>query len=156
MSVWRGRGRRYGFFSAEAEDGYGAREQPQIRYPQKEIKDYYQYLYDEVVPLAIQYGMPLDEFWHGDLRLLEAYQKAYVRNVSYVAWRQAEYNRFAMEIGAKNAMATKDSQRIKDWMEWKDPVQTKSKTIITQENLESEFRKSQFDQNAWLHNMMNK
>lgn len=100
--------------------------------------------------------MPLDEFWHGDLRLLEAYQKAYVRNVSYVAWRQAEYNRFAMEIGAKNAMATKDSGRIKDWIEWKDPVNMKRKKIITQENLDSEFLKEQKSQNAWLHNMMNK
>lgn len=100
--------------------------------------------------------MPLDEFWHGDIRLFDAYQKAYVRNVSYVAWRQAEYNRFAMEIGAKNAMATKDRERINDWIEWKDPVRTKSKAIVTKENLESEFRKSQTNQNAWLHSMLRK
>lgn len=88
--------------------------------------------------------------------MLGARQKAYIRDVSFRAWKQAEYDRVATEIGAKNAMATKKKERIDEWFEWKDPIQTKSKKIITQENLESEFRQEQFNQNAWLHDMLNK
>ena len=38
------------------------------------------------MPLAIQYGMSEYQFWHGDMRLLEVYQKAYYREKSYSAW----------------------------------------------------------------------
>jgi hypothetical protein len=156
MSVWRGRGRRrYGFFSAEAEDGRGKGES-QVRYPQKEIKDYYQYIYDEVIPHAIQYGMPLDEFWHGDLRLFDAYQKAYMRDKSYTAWINGMYIFEANSKVSVNANRTKRTDPVEQYGEWKDPVAKMQKTTITQENLESEFREQQLDQNAWLHNMLSK
>lgn len=100
--------------------------------------------------------MPLEEFWHGDLRLLEAYQKAYMRDKSYTAWLNGARIFEANSKVSANANRTKKTDKVEQYDDWKDPVQTKSKTIITQENLESEFRKSQFDQNAWLHNMLNK
>ena len=152
MSVWRGRGRRYGFFSAEAEDGRGKGEQPQVRTPQKEIKDYYQYIYDEVLPSAIQYGMPLNEFWHGDLRLLEAYRKAYIRNVCFVAWKQGDYNRIAMEIGAKNALATKKSEHIDRWIEFIDPIEKIEKAKLKEKQQDDNV--TQHNQNMWFYNML--
>ena len=100
--------------------------------------------------------MPLDEFWHGDIRLFDAYRKAYIRDVCYKAWKQGDYNRIAFEIGAKNAMATKKSEHINDWIEFKDPLEKLEKPKITNENLEQEFRKQQVLQNAWLHNILNK
>ena len=153
MSVRRGRRRgRYGFFSAEAEDGRGKGEKSPIRYPRKEIKDYYQYIYDEVLPLAVQYGMPLDEFWHGDLRLLEVYQKAYIRDKSYTAWLNGARIFEANSKVSANANRTKRSDKVEQYDEWKDPI--KSKYELDKENLEIEFRNSQVEQNAWLHNML--
>lgn len=100
--------------------------------------------------------MPLDEFWHGDLRLLEAYQKAYRRDKSYTAWLNGAYIFEAQSKVSHNANRTKKSDKVEQYADWKDPVETKSKPKITQENLEYEFRQTQFDQNAWLHNMLNK
>lgn len=99
--------------------------------------------------------MPIDEFWHGDLRLLEAYQKAYYRDKTYTAWLNGARIFEANSKVSANANSTKKTDKVEQYSDWKDPFE-KKKPKITQENLESEFRKEQFDQNAWLHNMMNK
>lgn len=107
------------------------------------------------MPLVVQYGMPLDTFWHGDMRLLEVYQKAYMRNANYITWLQGSYNRFAVQIGVSNALATKESEKIKNWLDYKDPVeQMVDKPKITKENLEQEFRKQQCSQTAWISNIL--
>jgi hypothetical protein len=90
------------------------------------------------------------------MRCLEARQKAYMRDKSYTAWLNGARIFEANSKVSANANRTKKTDKVEQYDDWKDPVQTKSKTIITQENLESEFRQSQADQNAWLHNMMNK
>ena len=112
-------------------------------------------MYDEIVPLAIQYGMPLDEFWHGDMRLLEAYQKAYIRDKSYTAWINGVHTFEANSKVSYNENRTKRSDKAQEYSDWKDPINKKKKKI-TKENLEQEFRKEQFNQNAWLHNALNK
>jgi hypothetical protein len=113
-------------------------------------------LYDEVVPLAIQYKMPLEEFWHGDIRLLDAYQKAYIRDKSYTAWINGASIFEANSKVSINSNRTKKSDKVEQYGDWKDPCETKRKVKITEENLESEFRQEQFNQNAWLHNALNK
>ena len=45
------------------------------------------------------------QFWHGDMRLLEVYQKAYYRNTSYSAWLQGQYNQVAYGVVMSNAFA---------------------------------------------------
>lgn len=84
------------------------------------------------------------------MRLFEARKIAYMRNVSYIAWYQGMYNRISMEIGAKNAMATKKKDHIDEWVDYKDPCESIFKKVITKENLEEEFRRQQAEQNAWL------
>ena len=107
--------------------------------------------------MAIQYRMPLDEFWHGDLRLLEAYQKAYIRDKSYTAWLNGAFVFEADTKVSANANRTKKTDKVQEYGQWKDPIQKKKvKRKITQENLEQEFRYEQFEQNAWLHNIMHK
>lgn len=95
------------------------------------------------MPSAIQYGMPLDEFWYGDMRLLEAYQKAYYRNVCFNAWKIGDYMREAVYIGAHNALATKKSEMITKWVEFTDPMEKLFKPKISKEDMEVEFRKRQ-------------
>lgn len=97
--------------------------------------------------------MPLDEFWHGDLRLLEAYQKAYIRDKSYTAWLNGAYIFEANSKVSHNANRAKKSDKVEEYSQWKDPI-AKKKKIITRENLEVEFRKEQFGLNAWLHDKL--
>lgn len=89
------------------------------------------------------------QFWHGDMRLLEVYRKAYHRNISYTAWYHGLYGRIAVEMGAKNALAMKKSEKIEKWCDWKDPLEKVHKPK-TKEQQEIEFRKQQMQQNAWL------
>lgn len=93
--------------------------------------------------------MPLDEFWHGDLRLLDVYQKAYYRNVSYTAWVQGQYNQVAYGVVLANSFAKKGAKR-EEYPKWVDPMQKFNKPKITKENIEQEFRKEQATQQAWL------
>jgi hypothetical protein len=109
--------------------------------------------YDKLLPLAIQYGMPLSEFWHGDMRLFEAYEKAYIRNVSYTAWLNGKFNYIAHSVALANGFAKKGSP-AKDFPDWKDPVPQIIKPKI--KNIEKSFRKSQIEQNKWLNSIMNK
>lgn len=108
------------------------------------------------MPLAFQYGQPLDEFWHGDVRCLKARQIAYYRDKTYTAWLNGARIFEANTKVSANANRTKKSDKMQVYDDWKDPFENKKKKIITQENLEVEFRKEQLGQNAWLHDMLNK
>jgi hypothetical protein len=104
------------------------------------------------LPLAIQYGMPLHEFWHGDMRLLQAYEKAYKRDKSYTAWINGAHIFEASSKAISNGNRTRQSDPVLEYGDWKDPIQ-KPKPKITEENIEVEFRKQQADVMAWLfHN----
>lgn len=78
-----------------------------------------------------------------------------MRDKSYTAWLNGARIFEANSKVSENANRTKKTDKVEQYSDWKDPFE-KKKPKITQENLESEFRKEQFDQNAWLHNMMNK
>ena len=97
--------------------------------------------------------MPLDEFWHGDLRLLGAYQKKYYRDKTYTAWINGVRIFEANSKVSMNANRTKKSDKVETYSDWKDPFEKKK--VITKENLETEFRKTQFLQNSWLHEKLN-
>lgn len=100
--------------------------------------------------------MPLDAFWHGDMRLLEVYQKAYLRNISYKAWCNGNYAMLGNSLVVAN-MSTKKGEELKEYPQWKDPIeQIVDKPKITKENLEQEFRKQQVSQNDWLRNILKK
>lgn len=79
----------------------------------------YDYYMTHIVPLAIQYSMPLDEFWHGDERLLSAYQKAYMRDKSFTAWANGLEHYRAICI----ALADNKGKGEKEYPKWSDPIQ---------------------------------
>lgn len=107
------------------------------------------------MPLAVQYGMPLDEFWHGDMRLLQVYQKAYLRDKSYTAWLNGNFVMVAHGLALSNAFK-KQGEQDKQYPEWEDPIEKLSKPKITKENREIEARKEQQRQNAWFSNILHK
>ena len=105
------------------------------------------------MPKAVQYGMPINEFWHGDIRLLRIYEKAYVRNISLNAWYQGKYNHIAYAVNMQNMWKKKGTKEA-EYPQWKDPFEKFNKPKITKDNLEEEFRQSQANQNAWLKNIL--
>ena len=86
---------------------------------------------------------------------MEVYQKAYMRNISYNAWLNGQYNHIAYSVVLSNAFAKKGTKQV-EYPQWTDPMQRFNKPIITKDNLEYEFRKSQAEQAMWLRNMLNK
>ena len=99
--------------------------------------------------------MPLNEFWHGDMRLLSAYQKAYYRDVSFRSWNEGQYNSAAFGVVISNAFSQK-GKKAAEYPEWKDPIEKISKPKVTKENAELEYRKQQASQQSWLAEMIRK
>ena len=92
------------------------------------------------------------QFWHEDMRLLEAYQKAYYTKTSYVAWLNGYYAFVGHSISLGNAFAKKGS-KPKEFPKWENPMDKfKEKNKYKNINVEEEFRKQQIEQNAWLFN----
>ena len=91
------------------------------------------------------------QFWHEDMRLLEVYQKAYYRNVSFTAWEQGQYNQVAFGVVLSNSFAKK-GQKQAEYPQWKDPIERIVKKKPKVKNVETEFRNEQANMNAWLFN----
>lgn len=97
--------------------------------------------------------MPLNEFWHGDTRLLTCYQKAYILDKSYTAWINGRYNEVSHSIALNNGFSRKGKAiKYPDW----SPPRLEEKPKITNDNIEVEFRKRQAQQAGWLHEMLKK
>lgn len=95
--------------------------------------------------------MPLDEFWHGDMRLLEVYRKAYTRDKCYTAWLNGKFDYAAFSVTMANAFAKKGQSKA-EYPKWQDPIEKEEKPKPRNFNAEYEFRKQQAEQQAWLFN----
>jgi hypothetical protein len=99
--------------------------------------------------------MTPEQFWHDDLRLLEVYQKAYLRHTSYMAWLNGQYDNIAFSVVMANAFAKKGSNRA-EYPKWQDPINVIQKPKITKNNIEQEFRNLQLNQTNWLKSRYSK
>ena len=102
--------------------------------------------------MAIQYGMPLHEFWHGDMRLLEAYARAYYRDRSYTAWLNGAREFEAHSKAISNGNRAKKSDPVLEYSDWQDPWETlkpKEKTA-TPQNIDEAFLQQREEQQNWL------
>lgn len=110
------------------------------------------------MPIAIQYGMTEQQFWHGDLRLLEVYQKAYIRDRAEKAYLQAQYQAVATEVAVSNVLATKksDKKSFSEIVAYVDPIEkiTQKKEPLTTKNLEVKFRQDMIEQQQWLKSIL--
>ena len=88
--------------------------------------------------------------------MLEVYEKAYRRHVSYTAWLNGSYSFEAHSKAIKNGNRGKASDKVYQYNEWKDPVENLFEKKITKDNIEEEFRKQQIRQQAWLRDIINK
>lgn len=94
--------------------------------------------------------MPLEEFWHGDIRLLKAYQTAYYRKTSYEAWSYGDrFNEVLCKALYNSFGRQKKSDKAEEYSSWVDPIE-KLKKRTYNGDIEETFRKQQAEQNAWL------
>ena len=93
--------------------------------------------------------MPINEFWHGDIRLLQAYEKAYFRDVSLRAWYQGKYDFVAYGITMHNAFLKKGQQAEK-FPDYVDPMERYEKPKIQQKDVEQEYLQERINQQAWF------
>jgi hypothetical protein len=91
--------------------------------------------------------MTAEQFWHGDVRLIGAYEKAYYRNLTFSAWVQGNYQMIAVEKGARNALASKKEHIDRTWVEYIDPVE---KAMKTRSKIDP--KKEQKNQEKWFFN----
>lgn len=56
--------------------------------------------------------MTEEQFWHGDLRLLQVYQKSYYRDLYYQAYISGFYNNIAVSVSLGNAFRKKGQKPI--------------------------------------------
>lgn len=103
----------------------------------------------EVLPLALQYGMSVEEFWHKDKRLYDAYQKAYYRRTYEQSWCIGNYVNIAINNLAGNIFAKKGAKALEYPEMPHDPFEKKPEKI-TKENIEEKFRELMFNNSNWL------
>lgn len=102
--------------------------------------------------MGLQYGMSVDEFWHGDKRLFEVYQKAYYSRLYETAWLNGLYVNIAVQNTAGNLLAKKGAKPLEYPQEPYNPFVKKK--AVTSENLESEYRDLQKNQNDFIRNLL--
>lgn len=109
----------------------------------------------EILPPALQYGMSVDEFWHKDKRLFNAYQKAYYRGLHETSWLNGLYFNVALNNLAGNIFAKKGAKALEYPNKPYDPFE-KPPEKITSENLEEKFRELMFNNSNWLKDRFKK
>lgn len=104
--------------------------------------------------------MPLNEFWHGDMRLLTVYQKAYYRDKQYSAWWNGQYVQVGVYNAVFNNINAKTESDLKTYPKYEDFTEKlyarAEPKKITKENIEEEFRQEQLRQQQWVRNLLEK
>jgi hypothetical protein len=100
--------------------------------------------------------MPLHEFWHGDIRLLSCYEKAYYRNLSLSAWECGKYTFEALCKSIYNGFGRKNtSDKVEQFDIWKDPFENRGNSTncykdLTPQEVEQTYREDMISQSKWL------
>ena len=91
--------------------------------------------------------MPLDLFWHGEMTLISAYEKAYIRRTSLLAYHTANYMKMAFELAQGNVWSGKKG-KYHEMPKYQDPM--KKAAVLTKENLEIKHRNLMADNMEFL------
>lgn len=101
--------------------------------------------------------MSVDEFWHGDKRLLEAYRKAYQSKIYTESWLNGVYTNLALvDFGNKFLNFKGRDNKNLHYPEQPKNVFEKPKEKITADNIEDKHRSLMQDNNNWLKNWIRK
>lgn len=101
--------------------------------------------------------MPVDEFWHGDIRLLKAYKIAYERSIHYSSWLNGARMFEAVSKAIYNGFGRKQGQSAEQYSDFKDPCPPKEeKPIITEDNIDEIHLQQQLEGQMFLMHYLNK
>ena len=99
--------------------------------------------------------MSVDEFWHKDPKLFQAYQKAYQSKIYTESWLYGVYSNLAlMDFGNKFVNFKGRDNKALHYPENPKNAFEKTKEKITVENLEEKHRSLMQSNNEWLKNWM--
>lgn len=96
--------------------------------------------------------MPLHEFWHGDMRLYNAYAIAYEMDKRYSSWRNGERVFEAHTKALSNSNRAKKTDPVLEYSDWYDPFEElkPKKETVTEENLDEAYLRQREEQQNWL------
>lgn len=101
--------------------------------------------------------MTPEQFWFGDIGLLRAYQKAYIRHLSYFAWVCGAKNMDAFSKAMYNNFGRKSkTSPTEKYGNWEDPIQKLPMHKPITKDAESAFREQQLKQAGWLSQALSK
>ena len=96
--------------------------------------------------------MTTEEFWHKDKRLYEVYRKAYYGRIQEVAWLNGLYIDLALNNFGAN-MGKKKGEKPETYPNQPKEL-FKEQTPFTPQNLESEYRDLQKNQNDFIRSLL--
>lgn len=99
--------------------------------------------------------MSTEEFWHGDKKLYNAYQKSYYIGLHEQSWLNGLYVNVALCNLASNIFAKKGAKALEYPNKPYNPFEKKPEKI-TNENLEERFRELMFNNSNWLKDRFKK
>lgn len=93
----------------------------------------------------------MDEFWNGDKRLFDVYQKAYYRKLYETAWANGAYTDVVVMNALGNIFAKKEAKPLEYPKEPRDPF---SKPI-SKETIANDYANLQKRQNDFIRQLLN-
>ena len=108
-----------------------------------------------MLPLALQYGMSMHEFWHEDKQLFKTYRKAYYNRLSEQCWLSGLYVDMALNNLAGNIFKEK-GQKPLEYPNQPIDILKQNEKKITQDNVEENFRQLMINNTNWLKSRHNK
>lgn len=109
----------------------------------------------EILPLALQYGMSVEEFWHKDKGLFNSYQKAYYIGLHEKSWLDGLYFNVALCNLAGNMFAKKGAKKLEYPDKPFNPFEKKPEKV-TMDNMEEKYRELMANNSNWLKNRFKK
>lgn len=102
--------------------------------------------------------MSVHDFWHGDIELLQAYQTAYIRDVSFRAWAIGQEMTTSTLMALGVAFSTKKEANI-TYPEWEDPIEKlkekgKQRDSIDKNEINKKFTATMKNQVSFIHNLL--
>lgn len=104
------------------------------------------------MPRAIQYGMSIQDFWHGEITLIEAYSKAYLNDISQRSYLVGQNVYNAINVSIANFFG-KEKKQFNELYEMPDMICTLTERQYCKTKLEKEqalSEKYQIQNNAWI------
>ena len=106
------------------------------------------------LPLALQYGMSTQEYWHEDKQLLSAYEKAYYNNVHYVAWVNGLYIENVVDVTLYNVFKKKGETPKQYFNKPIDVFEIYEKNHATKQQTHNDYQQLLSNQNDFIKNII--